>query len=134
MKVYISYKLSNMNIFRLRHILANVDTILKKLGHKTFIFMRDVQNFQPGNLDPNVIMEHAKLNLRECDAVLALVQSNEKGEGMLLESGFMKGIGKKLIVANAPNSRAVLLNALADYSFDFSDWNEFEDHLKLYLN
>jgi NADPH:quinone reductase-like Zn-dependent oxidoreductase len=49
---------------------------------------------------------------------------------MLLESGYMKALGKKLIVASRPEGRAILLKALADDVFEFSSMGEFKDKLK----
>ena len=69
-------------------------------------------------------------NMRKCDAILSIIETQEKGEGLLLESGYMKALGKKVIVASKPEGRAVLLKGMADGVFEFNDMKEFEEKLK----
>ena len=133
MKIYIAYKLSNTDFAFLKDMLMKIDSIIKELGHETFIFVRDIQNWQPVQTDPKIVMTKAMANMKKCDAIITVIQSVEKGEGLMLESGFMKGIGKKVIVANGPNSRAILLNGMADFSFEYKDLDEFKEKLRKIL-
>ena len=129
MKIYVAYKLSGADLNELKLKLIEVDKIIKELGHESFIFIRDIQNWIPGS-DPKKTMEEAMKKMKECDAILSIIETKEKGEGMLLETGFMKALGKRVIVASAPNGRGILLKAIADEVFEFKDMEEFKDKLR----
>lgn len=128
MKIYLAYKLSNRDFEEVKKRLIEVDKIVKELGHETFIFLRDVQNWQPKGT-PKEIMEEAMTHMKKCDAVLTIVETQEKGEGLLLETGFMKGINKKVIVAIGKEGRANLLKGMADEVFEFRGMVEFKEKL-----
>jgi nucleoside 2-deoxyribosyltransferase len=130
MKIYLAYKLSERDPAEVKLKLQEMDSIIKKLGHKTFIFMRDVQDWNPGGMEPKEIMKRAMKEMKKCDIILSIIEVQEKGEGMLLESGFMKALGKKLIVASSPEGRGILLKGMADEVFEFKDMKEFEGKLK----
>ena len=126
MKIYLAYKLSDRNLEEVKERLLEIDKVVKKLGHETFIFVRDIQKWKP-NGEPKQIMEKAMENMRKCDAILSIIETQEKGEGLLLESGYMKALGKKVIVASKPEGRAVLLKGMADEVFEFNNMKEFEE-------
>ena len=130
MKIYLAYKLSERDPAEVRAKLEEIDAVVKNLGHETFIFMRDIQDWNPGNMDPKEIMNTAMKEMKKCDVILSIIEVKEKGEGMLLESGFMKALGKKLIVASTPEGRGILLKGMADEVFEFKDLGEFEERLK----
>ena len=132
MKIYLAYKLSNRDFEEVRSRLIEVDKIVKELGHETFIFLRDIQNWKPRGT-PQEIMEKAMENMKKCDCVLTIVETQEKGEGLLLETGFMKGINKKVIVAIGKEGRANLLKGMADEVFEFEDMGEFKRKLNKWL-
>jgi len=46
----------------------------------------------------NEIIHQAFDEVKKSDAIIALIESEEKSEGMLLEIGYAKAVGKKLIV------------------------------------
>ena len=129
MKIYIAYKLSHTDPEKLRKTLEKTSEILKELGHDSFVFLRDCENWDPKGKKPKWIMQEAIKNLKQCDLLLALAESPEKGEGMLLEAGYVKGLGKKVIVAKKPEGRAILLRAIADYSFEYTTFDEFKDKI-----
>ena len=132
MKIYLAYKLSDRNLEEVKERLLEIDKVVKKLGHETFIFIRDIQNWKP-NGEPKLIMEKAMENMKKCDAILSIIETQEKGEGLLLESGYMKALGKKVIVASKPEGRAVLLKGMADEVFEFNNMKEFEEKLRKIL-
>ena len=78
-------------------------------------------------------MQEATKQLKQCDILLALVESQEKGEGMLIESGYAKGLGKKVIVAKKPEGRAILLKAIADYNIEYTNFDELKEKLNATL-
>jgi nucleoside 2-deoxyribosyltransferase len=130
MKIYIAYKLSGVDKGELQKGLESISNTLTKLGHKTFIFMRDVQNWQPGGMHPDKIMQRAMQEMKSCDAILSIIETQEKGEGLLIETGFMKALGKKVIVASGVNGRGFLLKAIADELIEFGDEEDLNVKLK----
>ncbi|MBS3087297.1 nucleoside 2-deoxyribosyltransferase [Candidatus Pacearchaeota archaeon] len=129
MRIYIAYKLSGEDFEKLKERLKKVSDIINKLGHESFIFVRDVQNWKPGNMDAKEIMDRAFLEMKKSDVLLAVLESAEKGEGLLIESGYMKGIGKKIILASKKGCRGFLLRGMVDDVFEFRDMKDFEKGL-----
>ncbi|MCD4771674.1 nucleoside 2-deoxyribosyltransferase domain-containing protein [archaeon] len=129
MRIYVAYKLSGTNVEKLRLRLEKISKIIEKLGHKSFIFIRDVQDWKPGEMKPEEVMERARIEMKKSDVILVVLESAEKGEGLLIESGYMKGLGKKLIVASKEDCRGFLLKGIADEVFEFDGDRELEDKL-----
>lgn len=133
MRIYIAYKLSGSDITALRSRLEEVSNIIAKLGHQTFVFVRDMQQWQPGGMTPEEIMKKATEEMRKCDAIVSIIETQEKSEGLLIESGFMKGLGKRVIVAAGPEGRGFFLKAIADDLIEFKDMADFEKKIQKIL-
>jgi len=133
MRVYIAYKLSGMELESLKKRLEEITNIIESLGHETFIFVRDVQNWSPGGMKPQEIMKRARSEMEKSDIILSILEVADKGEGLLIESGYMKGLGKKLIVATKKDCRGFLLKGIADEVFEYEDVEELEEELKIIL-
>lgn len=133
MKIYIAYKLSGAEFEILKKRLEEIDRIIKELKYETFIFIRDIQNWIP-NGDPKSIIEKAMEHIKQCDIILSIVETKEKGEGMLLENGYARALGKTLIVASKPEGRAIMLKAMADKVFEYDNFKEFKEKLKKILD
>jgi len=133
MKIYIAYKLSGVDIAVLQKKLEEVSDIIENLGHRSFVFVRDMQQWKPGGMEPKEVMNKAMEQMKKCDAIISIIETQEKGEGLLIESGFMKGLGKKVIVAAGPEGRGFMLKAIADEVFEFKDMAEFKKKLSKIL-
>lgn len=129
MKIYIAYKLSGVDFIKLQKRLEEVSNIIEELGYQSFIFVRDMQQWKPGGMEPQEIMKNALEQMKKCDAIISIIETQEKGEGLLIESGMMKGLGKKVIVASSPEGRGFLLKGIADEAFEFKDMDEFKKKL-----
>jgi nucleoside 2-deoxyribosyltransferase len=127
MKIFISYKFSNQDIHELKSNLNIVSKALRKNGHEDFIFFRDIQNYITGELSSKEIINRALNELHSCDAILALVTTPEKSEGLLLEVGYAKAQGKTIILAIKKDTRAIFLRDLADKIIEFEDIKELEN-------
>jgi len=135
MKVYIAYKFSNEESSELREKLENLDEIVKSLGFETFIFQRDVKNWDSGVLDSKIVVEKAVEELKKCDVLVCFIDGNEKSEGLLLECGYFKGLGKKVVLVVKKDVRYVLLREFVDDVIEFEDMNDsiVRDRLKVVL-
>jgi nucleoside 2-deoxyribosyltransferase len=119
MNIFIAYRFSGNDKRKLKSMLEKVSQSIEKYGHRTFIHFRDVENWQEIVLEPDKVLERVFAEIGKSDAVLALVTSSEKSEGMLLEVGCAKGMGKKLILAIKVGAEAPLLRSLADVVVEF---------------
>ena len=68
--------------------------------------------------------------LDSAEAILALIKSEEKSEGMLMEIGYAWGRDKKLILAINKDVKNTHLREFADTIIEFSDINELYEKLK----
>ena len=130
MRVYVAYQLAGHSVKKQSARLKEISEIIKEIGLESFIFLKDIQNWNPSGISPKEIMKKAEENMRKSDIILAVLETAKKSEGMLLECGYMKALGKKLIVASRTHEGGVLLKALADNVFEFSDNETFKKGLK----
>jgi len=130
MRVYLAYKLSEVDIEILRPTLEKISKIIENLGHETFIFVRDAQNWKPGKMGAKEIMKRASEEMKKSDVILSILEVADKGEGLLIESGFMKGLGKKLIVASKKDCRGFLLKGIADEVIEYESFDDLKKGLK----
>ncbi len=130
MRVYVAYKLSGEEEDKVIKLLKKISQILEDLKINNFIFLRDIQKWKNKKLSPKEIMDIALKNMKECDLVLAILETSDKSEGMLIETGYAKALGKKIIVASKPNTKAIMLKAIADHVFEFNDLDDFKEKFK----
>lgn len=114
MKLYIAYRFSGRDKDELKNSLTSVSKVLTGTGHETFIFCRDEQNWGEKEMLPEEIFAKALKHIEESDGLLAWQNSPEKSEGLLLEVGFAKGLGKRIIVAVKKDVPATFLRCVAD--------------------
>ncbi len=99
-KIFIAYKLTDSDKKELRHWLESITDVIHALGYETFIFWRDIQNWElTTDLSPTEIITQALKGLKKCDVLLTLVASAEGSEGMQLEIGAALALNMKLLVA-----------------------------------
>lgn len=91
--------------------------------------MRDRENWQPKNFPPGKVIKEAFDEIRKCDALLTFIDSNEKSEGIFLEFGFAKALGKKTILLILDKLSSPTLEAIADQVIKFSNWKEIDQKL-----
>jgi nucleoside 2-deoxyribosyltransferase len=131
MKIFIAYKFSGEgNKDTLKLTLGKISNALESSKHKTFIHLRDIENWEEKGLSSKDIISRALNELKKCDAILALVMSPEKSEGLLLEVGFAKALNKKIFLAVKKNANTIFLREIADDIFEFDDIEEITDEIK----
>lgn len=114
MKIFISQKFRGVDKKILKEKIKKVALALEKRGHSTFNYFRDRENWQPGKYPQSRVIREALEEIRKCDAILAIINQREKSEGMLLEIGFAKALGKKVILLIFEGFSSVFLETLAD--------------------
>jgi len=99
-KIFVAYKLTGSDKAELQSQLESITDVIHALGYQTFVFWRDVQNWEHStNLSPKEIITRALEELRKCDILLALVANSEGSEGMQLEIGAALALNMKLVLA-----------------------------------
>lgn len=126
MKIQLAYRFTGENVEELLEQLKNIKQILEKNKHTTYIPV----------LDPNRPKEKKSLflntlkKLDSADAILAIIKSNEKSEGMLMEIGYAWGKDKKLIIAIHKDVKNTHMREFADILIEFSDTKDLYKKLE----
>lgn len=138
MKIYVAYKHLGENETQLRKTLENIAKEIHQSGHDTFIYFRDIQKW--GNkectLTPKQLIMKGFKELEKCDTVLAIVNCEEKSEGMLLEMGYAKALKKKIILAidkKLEKDFLRFIRGISDYTFEFKNQKDLKKNLKTFL-
>lgn len=129
MKLYIAYRFFGRDKDELKDSLSRISKVLTDIGHETFIFCRDEQNWGEKNMLPEEILAKAFKHISECDGILALQSSQEKSEGLLLEVGYAKGLGKRIIVAVKEDIPATFLRCITDKVINYNSDEELLKYL-----
>lgn len=124
MKVYIAYKFKDKDLKKLRKKLEKLSDIVENLGHKTFIFFRDVQKWKKTKMNVKRIFKRAMKEIEKCDIILA--ECSEKARGVYFEIGYAKAKGKKVIVIHKKGTDVNALRSAADKVIEYKDFEDLE--------
>jgi nucleoside 2-deoxyribosyltransferase len=123
MKIFVSNKFKKENKKILRQKLEKILSSLEKAGHETFNLFRDM-NWKVKELPPGKAISFAFEKIKKCDAILVLLDDRKETQGIYLEIGFAKALGKKIILLIFDKLSFPTLEAIADKIIRF---NKFED-------
>lgn len=131
MKIFIAYKQSGRDKSVLRGNLERISKELEQQGHKTFIFMRDIQKWQKPTESPESIIRKAFKEITKVDIVLCWIDTKGISSGLSLEVGYSQAKGKKLFVLIRENEEIFLnysyIAGLADYVVKYKNKKELFD-------
>jgi len=130
MKIFISHKFRGTNKVNLRDKLEKISEIFEENGLQTFIYFRDKENWKPKSFPPGKVIKEAFKEIEKCDAILGFIDQKEISEGMLLEFGFAKALGKKTILLIAKKCPHPTLEAISDRVIKFDNLSELEKKMK----
>jgi len=133
MKAYIAYKFRGEDSSILKEKLLKIDEIVKNLGFETFIFQRDIKNWSSDVIDSKIVVDNFVEELKKSDVLVCYIDSDDKSEGLLLECGYFKGLGKKVVLVVKKGVRYVLLRELVDDVIEFESLDEVKEELKVVL-
>ncbi len=135
MNIYLAYKFTDTNKDLLRETLENISRNLESLGHTTFCFFRDIQEWGNVITSRAEIMPIAMENLDKCDILLMLVSSDEKSTGMGIEAGYAKARNKKILLIKKSFVEVAYLESISDnvivYEEELPSVQVLENLLKL---
>jgi len=129
MKVYLTYKFRDADPIELRKRLEEFSKLIEDAtGWETFIFFRDVQNWETGKMPIQEVVDKATESIKDCDAIL--VEASEKANGAYFEAGYAKALGKKVIVIHKEGTEANFLEAGADIKITYNDLDDLSVKLR----
>jgi len=135
MKFCIIYKYTTTrNKFQLEKDLEHLSSILSDMGHETFIFERDIKNWQNVDIPREESSKMVFSAMEDCDGVIAYVTHNELSEGMVMEAGYAKALKKKIILAAKEGSSSPRVRSICDVYLEFEGVDDLEEKLENYLN
>jgi len=130
MKIYLAYRFSGVDRKILRQKLEKISQALVKAGHEPFIFCRDIQEWGQKLTDKSDVIKAALPEIKKADAFLIFLDSEEKSEGMLIETGFAKAHNKKIILAIKKGLSKHWLPHLAEKVIEFENLEDLQNKIK----
>lgn len=125
MKIQLAYKFSGENPEKTKDELRKIKTILER-NHQVYCPCLDVD--QPK--EPKKMFESTFLHMKEADALLILLKSNEKSEGMLIETGVAIALNKKIFLAIQKDITSPRLTALSNKIIKFKNLEELYNKIE----
>ena len=89
--------------------LEQLSSMLNDLGHETFIFDRDVKNWQNIDIPREESSKMVFTAMEDCDGIIAYVNHNDPSEGMAMEAGYAKASKKRILSHFSTNVSLSLL-------------------------
>jgi nucleoside 2-deoxyribosyltransferase len=114
--------------------LEHLSSIINDMGHTTFIFDRDVKNWQNIDIPREESSKMVFTAINDCDGIIAYVNQNEPSEGMAMEAGYAKALNKKVLLAFKKDTDSPRVRSICDAYFEFDDMEDLKDKLTDYLN
>ncbi len=126
MKIFIGQAVTGEDINKLKEEMDKIVPILKDAGHEAYCtFMKeDIESISDEDK-----LKHAFEKIDESDCFLAIVRSDKRSEGMLMEVGYTLSKNKKLILAVNKNVKT-FLGKVSDKVIEFENINDLYGKLK----
>jgi len=131
MRIFIGHKFRNVDKGGLKEKIEKISFLLEKRGYQAFNYFRDKEDWGLKTFPPDKVMQEAFEELKKCDVFLVFIDSPEKSEGISLESGFARALGKKIILLISKDCSEPKLESIADQVIRFDNWQNIGDKLKL---
>ena len=106
--------------------------IVKSSGFKDFCFIRDVENYEKTFTDPKLLMQRAKEEINNADALL--IDVTNKPTGRAIEAGIAYALNKQIIVIakKGTNIKETTLG-IADLVIEYEIIEDIVNFLKEWL-
>lgn len=130
MKIFIGQAVTGEDINKLMEESKKIIKILEEAGNECYCTFLEGDEWEK-NLLPGDKLKHAFKIIDKHDTFLAIVRSEKRSEGMLMEIGYAISRNKKLIIAVNRNVRdKTYLDELADQVIEFEDFEDLKNKLK----
>ena len=129
MRIFIGQAVSGEDLNQLYKEMDAVYLSLDKACHLHYCTLKE--NKQDFNKKTKMeMMKHAFDEIDKSDAFLAIVRSEKRSEGMLIELGYVMAKKKKLILVVKKDVKNTYLRDLADKVIEFNDINDLSKQLE----
>jgi len=124
MRFFIGQAVTGQDLEKLYAELEKVYKILKDKGYSSYDTLREnEEEFQKKTKQE--MMKHAFEEIDNSDVFFAIVRSEAKSEGMLMEIGYCLANEKKIILAIDKNIKNTYLRELAEDVIEFENSEDF---------
>jgi len=130
MKVFISYKFADEDKSKLKELITNIETSLKKANHEMLTTFYHVEEFAKNNATMRQIMDKALEYINKSDLVLCIVKSKEKSEGQIFEIGYSIAKNKRVVLAIQRGLETRWISHYASEIIEFSTLEELYKKLE----
>jgi len=127
MRYFIAYEFSNSKKDELRKQLTNISRLISKTGGESYIFFRDAQKWGEHDITKSQIIKCAFAEIYKSDILLVCINSDEISEGLSLEVGYAKALGKKIVLLVNNVFKREYLRSIADIVKEFDDILDLEE-------
>ena len=129
MKFFIAQRVTGEDKDELTEESKRIASILEASKHEVYCTMFvDIKEFEKQT--KKAMMEHAFKEIGNSDALLVIVRTEEKSEGMLMEVGYALGKKKKIVLLIKNEVKNTYLRELADKVLEFKDVDDLHNKLK----
>lgn len=101
MKIWLAYRFTGADKFRLRQDLQTLRSSFAAFGLEMFTMIEDIQAWDPDCMPKADAIRRACELMRACEGCICLYDGKEASEGRGWEAGFFAGLGKPTAIALA---------------------------------
>lgn len=123
-KIFISYRFSDIPIDELKKLIDPVYNLFKDAGIDVFCNFYLDQYYKDNNHTAKQIMEHCFSELEGSDFVVCLVDTPKYSCGMLLEIGYALANKKSIVVCTREGCEIDTLMAMANKNIKYGSYDE----------
>jgi len=129
MKLFIGQAVSGEDLTKLYKEMDSIYLALDKAGHLHYCTLKENEEefFKKTKMQ---MMQHAFEEIDKADALLAIVRSEKRSEGLLMEIGYLMAKKKKLILAIKKDVKNTYLRDLADKVIEFENIDDLSESLE----
>jgi len=124
MKIFLMYRFTGENFAELEKICNQIISAIEKAGHECFCSISKEEHYKKNNFTRRQKYLDLINETNNADAVLAVVTSNEKSEGMLVETGYAFAKGKDIILAIKKGVHSEMIEYMAKQKIEFDTIEE----------
>ncbi len=129
MNIFISYKFTGEDPKELEQTFGIMCAELRKHGSTVYCSIEDEAWYQEQKRTNKEIMDRAFERIDTCDLFLAVVRSDEKSEGMLVEIGYAIAKKKKFLLALKNGVQTTSIHQMADGVIEYEMLDDLLDQL-----
>lgn len=130
MKIFISYRFSDIPIEELEKLLNPVCDLFKNHNIQTFCNFYKDRHYKENGYTVSEIMDDCFLMIDQFDIILCLVDTPKQSPGMLLEVGYGLAKEKLVMVCSRKDCEIDTLCELADENISYENYDDLIYKLK----